>query len=75
MDQRFPSFDHQTEVLFELIENDLSQMCLGGACKVVDMEDGLTESEANVDRRLKALQLLYKVRSSRTVIKAKLEAQ
>jgi len=73
LDEHYPTFEHQTELLFELMESELSQICLGGASHVTDLEDGFKESEGSIKRRLKALELLYTVRSSRMVIRNKLE--
>ncbi len=75
LDQHFPTFIHQSDALFELIENELSNNCLGGVNRVGDLDSTgvFIESKSNQELKLKALQLLYKIRLTRLRMYSKME--
>ena len=67
LDSHFPTLLHQSDVLFEMMEEEYSNMCIGSVTRVGDMtEEGeFVESTENTNRRLQALQMLYKLRMTR----------
>lgn len=77
LDEHYPTFNHQTDALLELIEHELSSICLGGVTRISDIDNkgAIIETTESGDRRIKSLHILYKVRMSRLALRPKLDAE
>lgn len=72
LEQRAPTIWDESDHLFVLIEQELAQMCLGGATRVGDFtEDGFALDAKVEERRLKAMELLAFVRVKRLELRSR----
>lgn len=72
LEQRVPTMSDESDQLFGLIEQELAQMCLGGATRVGDFtEEGFALDAKVEERRLKAMELLAFVRVQRLDLRSK----
>jgi hypothetical protein len=73
LEGRYPTLEEETDRLFQLIEQDLLETCLGGSSRVLD-ERAYNENEVILEyesqhHKLKSLQLLQSIRLSRLEIR------
>lgn len=66
LDEHYPTLLHETDALFQAMEEEYCQLCLGGASKVGHLtEEGFMECEENLTRRLHCMKMLYTIRIKR----------
>ena len=66
LDEHYPTLLHETDAIFQVLEQEYCQLCLGGAAKVGQLtEEGFMECEENLNRRLHCMKMLYTIRIKR----------
>ena len=74
LDQHYPTLLHQTDSLFEMMEQELARLSIGNATRIGEMDtQGLVLDVKSEDRRVQALALLFNVRAKRLELRPLLE--
>lgn len=75
LDENYPSLNHQTDILFEMMEEEFGALCIGSVTRLGDVteEGGFVECNDTTTVRLKALQSLYELRMARLEIRKRLD--
>lgn len=71
-DQKFPNFHDESDHLLGMVEQELAQVCLGGATRVGDFtDDGFALDTKTEEKRFRAMELLTFVRLKRLELHSK----
>ncbi len=74
LDEHYPTLLHETDALFQALEQEYCQLCLGGAAKVGQLtEEGFMECEENLTRRMECMKMLYSIRIKRLELRVLME--